>query len=411
MRFALCALLVAVVSAKPSFFGYQPPPDRRGVTAVGPANGLCAGVDDDSSTVAAKSRVYVAQCNGTFSTTRAGTNSYSASFGYLQMQVDYTALIRGADAAYISSPSSCSTNNDASSCNSANNILLFEAAGGAATAYQSTSANESAGSATYAYASTGAYFGKAGLPSSENGFYAGTATYLATSGTISTNTNSFNIAGTSKDACISTIANNACGTARTFATGAYKFSLFGYTIENTANAINGTIMNTPGGQFNYLGFRQRITLGGSPSSATTTYTITKTAGGTVDLDTVAGEDASGFQLCVDSQCLDYTFPTAYNYGSLVSGQASVTGGVTGSLKIKISKPASSTCTKCAYVDYLFPLTGLNAGDKWFVYDPDVTASSPTPSPSPSSTTSGASNISPWALGNSLVCIATLMAWW
>merc|ERR1711988_422909 len=247
------------------------------------------------------------------------------------------------------------------------------------------------------------------------------ATYLATTGTISTNTNNFDIAGTSKTACISQISANTCGAARTFTTGTYKFSLFGYTIENTAGAIANALANSTGGAFNYLGFRQRISLGGNPAGATLSFTVTTVAGASVDLDAIAGQDASGFRLCVNTDCLSYTFPNQYNYGSLVAGEASTTGAVTGTIKIKISKPPTATCTNCAYVDYLFPVTGLNAPDKWFVYDPDV---QPTTTPGGTTTGgtttggtttggttsfSGASTMSPWVLGNALVCIATLMA--
>merc|ERR1711975_96409 len=149
----LCGvLLLGLAAAAPNFFGYQPPL-RRAVTTVGPANGLCAGVDNDTSTAASKSRVYIAQCNGTFSTSRAGTASYSASFGYLSMQLDTTALIRGSGAEYITNPSACSTDNDASSCAAANNILQFTISGGASGTYQRSDANASAGSGTYAYSS------------------------------------------------------------------------------------------------------------------------------------------------------------------------------------------------------------------------------------------------------------------
>merc|ERR1712054_28918 len=411
---SLCGVIFpSVATAAPNFFAYQPPPKtvvRRGVTTVGPANGICAGVDDDVSTVASKSRVYIAQCNGTFSTTRTGATSYDTNWGYLSMQMDATALIRGADGAYITSPSSCATVNDAASCVDGNNILSFNAAGGAATAYQNTDAAATSGTATYAYASTGAYFGKAGLPGTENGFYAGTASYLVTSGTVSTNTNSFDIAGTQKSACISNIAFGVCGTAREFTIGTYKFSLFGHTVQNDAGAIANALSNTAGGAFDYVGFRQRITLGGSPAGATLLFQVTTTAGATVNLDNIAGEDASGFRLCVNTDCLDYTFPTAYNYGIIVGGQAITTGATTSNLKIKISKPATTTCTQCAYVDYLFPVAGLDGADKWFVYDPNVAVgSTATPAPTPSASRAG--NTSPWVLGNSLVCIASLMAWW
>jgi hypothetical protein len=317
------------------------------------------------------------------------------------MQLDNTALIRGVDAAYINSPSACSTDNSASSCTSGNNILIFSISGGTSNVYKTVQTAATAGTGKYAYASTGGYYGKTGLPNTENGFYAGVATYLVTNGTISTNINSFDIAGTQKDACISSISTNTCGAARTFATGVYKFSIFGYTVENVAGAINTAISSTTGGAFEYVAFRQRLTLGGTPTGATISFTVTTTAGASMDLDAIAGQDAKGFRLCVNNDCLEYTFPTAYNYGPLVGGTPSTTGATSGNLKIKISKPSASTCTNCAYVDYLFPVTGLNAGNKWFVYDPDVKAAT-------ASSTSGACGMSPWTLGNALV-VATLLA--
>jgi len=213
------------------------------VTMVGPTKNMCVGVNVGASTLQTKSAMYLALCDGAFSTTRTGADSYDKSIGYLKMGVEKIAFVR--DGYLKDTTSLCTTGPFA--CSAANNVYLMSGSSGG-NVYQDTSAAKIAaaadGGGTYAFSSTGAYFGTttqaANMKFSNgvSGFYAGTASYMVTSGSISTKMNEFDIAGTKKSACISAIAGGTCGAERTFNEGTYKFSLFGY-----GRSVNNAIKN------------------------------------------------------------------------------------------------------------------------------------------------------------------------
>jgi hypothetical protein len=236
-------------------------------------------------------------------------------------------------------------------------------------------------SGTYAYSSTGTYFGSA--PTGP-GIYAGTATYLMLKGSISTNVNTFDIAGKDKNACITTIKGQGtttaeCGKNRVFKEGHYKFSLFGYTTDDSSKNLAKILTQGAGGKYEHVSWRQLVKLVGDPSGAKVTMGVTTTAGANKDFGKMAGEDAKGFKLCVNSNCMEYTFPTTFNNGKLTGGEAVVDkDAATGTIKIKVSKPPSSVCSKCAYVDYLLPIGKMTEANWWFAYDPEVQPSTTKP---------------------------------
>jgi len=395
MKFLLSTLSVfcffAYVHAEPEFFGGAAP-TRRAVEVIGPAGGICAGLEAAPKTAADRSRVYISRCSGAFNTTRNGKDAYDKTWGYLSMEMVGIALVRGADGAYVTSPSTC-TDGDASKCTSKNNMLIMKVGTAANNGYFKKDANKEAGKGNnYAFSSTGAYFANAPAGA---GFYAGTATYLATKGTIKTNENTFDIAGTDKKACISQITDQGkatakCGANREFKAGHYKFSLFGYTTDSATNDITKAIKNSTGGAFTHTGFRQMLKLGGIPKGATVTGGVQLMAGGRKKFTNaeMKGQDVKGFQMCVNGQCLEYAFPTKYNFGKLTAGEAKLDAtSATSDLKVKVSVPDSKVCTNCAYIDYLMPIGKMTTKDWWFVYDPEVAPAAET------STTSAAPHTS------------------
>jgi len=166
-----------------------------------------------------------------------------------------------------------------------------------------------------------------------------------------------------------------CGAKRTFTEGTYKFSLFGYT-SSTSDTIKNVVAKSNGGTakpFQYIGFRQVITLNAAPSSATVSVLVTKVSGGAgVDPDQAWEEDIASFQLCVDTtRCLKYVFPVKYNTGLLDAGEPVVdANSATKDIKIKVSWNGPKT-DMSLNVDYLMAVADVQADNRWFVYDPDV----------------------------------------
>jgi len=107
--------------------------------------------------------------------------------------------------------------------------------------YRDVNGDKTEGTAKYAYIMTGAWYGSA-----VSGGYVGSGSYLMKSGTISTNKNTFYVSTTAGETavtrddstfgapigpyqgCISPLTDGACGAARTFKTGDYKFSIYGF---------------------------------------------------------------------------------------------------------------------------------------------------------------------------------------
>merc|ERR1711935_1075641 len=357
------------------------------IVTVGPTLGMCIGVDEAATTLAEKSAMYLALCDGDFSVARTGATSYDESIGYLKMAVEKIAFVRDG---YLKETQSLCPSNTPTTCSAADNVYLMSGSSGdkifQRTASSAT-ASDADGGGTYAYSSTGAYFAKStadantGLPAGgASGFYAGTASYMVTAGSITVNFNEFDIAGKKKSACISAIDGKAtpveCGAKRTFTEGTYKFSLFGYT-SSTSDTIKNVVAKSNGGTakpFQYIGFRQVITLNAAPSAATVSVLVTKVSGGAgVDPDQAWEEDIASFQLCVNTtKCLQYSFPSKYNTGDLGTDGKPVidANAATKDIKIKVSWNGAKTAMSLN-VDYLMAAADVQADKRWFVYDPDV----------------------------------------
>jgi len=353
------------------------------IVTVGPTLGMCIGVDEAATTLAEKSAMYLALCDGDFSVARTGATSYDESIGYLKMAVEKIAFVRDG---YLKETQSVCPSNTPTTCSAADNVYLMSGSSGNKIFQRtesSATASDADGGGTYAYSSTGAYFAKStadantGLPAGgASGFYAGTASYMVTAGSITVNFNKFDIAGTQVPACISEITGTDCGATRTFNEGTYKFSLFGYTSSKT-DTIKNVVTKSGGGTtkpFQYIGFRQVVTLNSAPSGATVSVLVTKVSGGAgVDPDEAKEEDIASFQLCVNTtKCLQYSFPSKYNTGDLGTDGKPVidANAATKDIKIKVSWNGAKTAMSLN-VDYLMAAADVQADKRWFVYDPDV----------------------------------------
>merc|ERR1711935_49154 len=355
------------------------------IITVGPTKGMCVGVDLKATTLQEKSAMYLALCDGDFSEVRSGADSYDKSIGYLKMAVEKIAFVRDGYLKDATATKVC-TQGDPTKCSADENVYLMTGSSGDKIFQRTASgakAKEADGGGTYAYSSTGAYFAKdnadanTGLPAGgASGFYAGTASYMVTAGSITVNFNKFDIAGAQVPACISEITGTDCGAKRTFNEGTYKFSLFGYTSSKT-DTIKNVVTKSGGGTtkpFQYIGFRQVVTLNSAPSGATVSVLVTKVSGGAgVDPDEAKEEDIASFQLCVNTtKCLQYSFPSKYNTGNLGTDGKPVidANAATKNIKIKVSWNGAKTAMSLN-VDYLMAAADVQADKRWFVYDPDV----------------------------------------
>jgi len=381
------------------------------ITVVGPANGLCAGVEKAPKSAEDRSRVYLTRCTGDFNKALSGKDAYDKTWGWLSQEILGIALVRGADGEYLTAEKECKTDK-MSDCKATDNIRVMKTSDDKTlkkNGFFLSKSEEKSGTGTYAYTSTGAYFG--GAPSGP-GFYAGTATSLCTKGPIKVKTNNFDIAGTQKSACIAAITGGgtdkaACGTERTFKTGHYKFSLFGHTSDDAALNLNKALTESPKGskKFDHVGFRQLVKVGGTPDKAKITGGVQLSTGEKVEFTNalIGGKDVKGFQLCVNGQCLEYAFPTKYNSGKIdAAGDAKVDKNAqTSDIKVKVSVPPTAVCKQCAYVDYLLPIGKMTTKDWWFAYDPEVAKATPMAT---GTTTAAASHTTQLSLVASVVAV-------
>jgi len=366
---------------------------QAGVSTIGPTNGMCVGVNDAASTFSEQTEIYLAKCNGAFSTNRMGANSFDASVGYLKMEMAGVAFVRDG---YINAKAQCAAANVVS-CQPADNLYVMSGPSQLARSFQKKEAQKAEGSNKYAYSSTGAFFTQSADCSNKiqttnagdckNGFYGGTATYMVTEGSIETKENTFDVAGVDKTACITEIASGTCGAKRTFNKGTFKFSLFGYSISD-ADLLKAKVVNKngAGNPFQYIGFRQKVQLKEMPSGATFSAKVTKVSGGEVDVDAAVEVDIKELKLCVGTdKCLQYVFPQKYNVGDLKGDPAQpVVDGNAETLPIKIKVSWNNKAENTLNIDYLMDAAKLSVNGKWFVYDPDVTdpSSSATPAATP-----------------------------
>jgi hypothetical protein len=222
----------------------------------------------------------------------------------------------------------------------------------------------------YAYAMSANMFGDS------NGAYgyAGFASYLNT-GTkdISVDKNKFysfsdfNTDFTSPDTydiCISKMAGTTCGAKRTFAPGAYKFSLFGSNLGTNWKTTIASF-NTATSTKTHMGFRMKIEAKG--------ITFNKvTLNGNIDIAQIGETDVTSIAIANDETELKYTFPKDFNYGKASTITTDGDAGLkTGSIKVVVSLVPNDN--NALHIDYLFPMDKIGTdGDQYFVYDPEVT---------------------------------------
>jgi len=224
----------------------------------------------------------------------------------------------------------------------------------------------------YGYSQTGVKLG-----TSVMGGYLGVAGYIAQED-IATKTNTIRLLDTSDnavevgDVCITQINSNTCdGDDRTFSSGEYKFSAFGYT--------SGTNFVT-GASVAYIGIRLKLELHGA-----TTTGISVNNGQSLE-DNNLGDVTDILITMSNFDTLNFSFPTKFNIGTIdFAAGTSVTTTETQDAKIKVHTADADSNT--FLVDILFPIGGLNAAGKFFIYDPTVTSTIRT-------ATSGTSLLSP-----------------
>ena len=188
--------------------------------------------------------------------------------------------------------------------------------------------------------------------------------------------------------CIADGTSGTCVGERSFGPGAYKFSIFGYTYESSTNEYSDSLSAAiTAGQLpnptTHLGVRTVLRAKGfDPSNITFN-------GGTLTPSTLGTTDITDFTLPTPVGTIRYTFPTAFNYGSVAGASTGATANIMqlaggGNIKIKVSVAGADAL----YVDYLVP-TGsgsdsMRVANNYFVYDPDVqteyTKSPPSPPP-------------------------------
>ena len=246
-------------------------------------------------------------------------------------------------------------------------------------------------SSEYAYTMAGNIFGGKG--------YAGVASYLATgAGDIVLQTNNFYVATGAGDtrvnrnnsesesnmgapegpysACISEYTN-ACGPARIFKTGEYKFSIFGHLFANVD--FTGR---------DHLGFRMKLSTVGFKVEEVKVNEATWSAA-------KQNDDVDTMELVHDTGTLKFDFPNDYNVGPV--GEANgVMMTVTAGKTVKIKVHSVSAADQFLLIDYLFETESLGDGI-YFVYDPTIKESktgggtpvgttSAAPAPAPASVT-------------------------
>lgn len=251
--------------------------------------------------------------------------------------------------------------------------------------YRDVNGDKTEGTAKYAYIMTGAWYGSA-----VSGGYVGSGSYLMKSGTISTNKNTFYVSTTAGETavtrddstfgapigpyqgCISPLTDGACGAARTFKTGDYKFSIYGYT-AGTAFALP-KVPTTGAEDAKFFGLRTLVALKlkSGADVPSTNLEIHFNGDPTLNLETLGSKDVSSFTLYEKggTESIKYDFPKKYNIFPIPTGTSGDMGVPTATkdVKIRVSLVPGRTAI---YVDYIFDAADFNVKDKVFIYDPDV----------------------------------------
>jgi hypothetical protein len=238
----------------------------------------------------------------------------------------------------------------------------------------------------YAFIQAGGFYGD--YPE-ESGGYVGYANYLVTDGTLSTNVNDFYLAAGKDDnhtlrgdseygaplgpysVCISPLKNGACGDAISMTEGHFKFSMFGYT---TGTAYQFPQINNAAA--GYFGMRMEIVLknmdGTTPSGVKESLSFNNDP--KLTLDNIGHTNVKSFRFSMGKLgMIDYTFPTTYNIGTTPDGDSMTVPTPTSTKTVEIHVSAVKGNNNAVYVDYLFEGSDFAVVDKYFVYDPTITA--------------------------------------
>jgi hypothetical protein len=232
---------------------------------------------------------------------------------------------------------------------------------------------------------TGAVFGKA----TTFGAYAGIASYVNTGEKdIETSTNDFYVwtpsypdpkrveRGNSAigaphgpvSACIAEVKDGLCDGNRIITPGEYKFSVFGYTFDQSDGGFAENVQAGKNGipdPVTHFGVRMKIsTVGFRPEGITFN-------GGEHTLSTLGSNQVASFELLPgDGSVITYEFPQRYNWGTVGSwagGMLPVNG--TADVQIRVSAAGADA----VHVDYMFEFSHVREANMYFVYDPSVSS--------------------------------------
>jgi len=316
------------------------------------AGDLCAGYDNAANDF----KIYYGPCES------AATIATTETTPYFTAETQDMALIKDDDSSYLTD---------------ASKVDVIDPHAGSSTAQADLT--DPTGGGKFAYVLGLAEASADGLDAT--GLF-GTAFYLVTEGTVTSDTNAFptqvNGQGDYAEVCISEISNGVCGAARSWSQGDLKYTLFGHlTGTQTAEAL---------ANYKYLGVRQHVTLQRFDEETVTAY-----FNDGVDLTDMGGTDVKSFTLTFDgTHKVTHVFPNKYNVGNSADCEAAVEGlaacpttadnSFTRDVKIKVSADGSAAGNG-VFFDYLFALEpsteggsdGLIGNGKYFVYDPDVSS--------------------------------------
>lgn len=232
--------------------------------------------------------------------------------------------------------------------------------------------------------------------------FVGTASYLASSGTITATHNKFRVpvntcnpadcnhvdntkGQESPDICISKIddTTRACSPARTFTPGTYKYSLYGATLGD------GFATFIQSGPYTHVGARIEVDLSKmGAANIGDTYIKVGTDAAAIKVNALTSRAGiTKLAICgatADDCRMEVSFPTDYNVGTLNSGVAdnlhatpkTLSGDTTAktdTVKINIVKCTTANPCNGFYLDFIFKVTGspLATKDGYFVYDPEI----------------------------------------
>jgi len=144
--------------------------------------------------------------------------------------------------------------------------------------------------------------------------------------------------------------------------GTYKFSIFGARMGR-----RGTI-GLPGGYPpQFFASRIKLTIAGNDSATVSFQSSNRKSYSS--LAALGNRDVRSMTITSSEHgVIKIAFPLEYNIGQIVSG--SLTDVATKTLKVRASQVEDGF-----HLDFIFPIYDLAVKDRWFLYDPDITASS------------------------------------